>query len=416
MTIVVAWDRKGIGDSAYYKVKPDTNLLLPAAYTDNVDVWPKSELDMGSGTSLRDFVTWGMREYPAAYYALFISDHGTGLSGVALDTTGAIDWIEVKELGEALGEATGSGEIPIDVLFADACLMAMVEDAYELQGFVDYYVASENLIWITHDDELPYPYSGYVSSITATTTPRDLAKQLVAQYASWMNAVNAYMMDKYGTSLGYTLSAADLSQLDPLVAAVNALGQRLRDGIAGGPTFVDQVSASREAAQKFDSDRKGLASNRLINTYDEYVDLSDFATQLQAISDPDLQAKAQDVVDAVASYIIEDGNVAHSGDGSRNFPNLGGSHGVSIFFPKGDWRRSFYTDVNIGFASGATWLTLPAPGPGLAGEVSTTWGPMLVDYVGQLTPSALDDPNPPELAAPLVPYWLAYLPLVLTGF
>jgi|GEM_PF-1721267 len=393
VNVVVAWDGARYGDSAYYKVKHDDNLNQLATYTEGVDKWSQGELNMGSPTSLSNFVQWARTNYPAQYYALFISNHGTGLKGTARDQTSGNDWITVRELGDALAEVTTNGTNKVDVVFADSCLMAMIEDAYQIRNYATYYVASENLIWI-----LSEPYANYIANISASTSPRDLAIALVTQHVAWLN-------DVYDERVGYTLSAVDLSQIDNFVAAINNLAADLKSQ----PAAVLQTA--RAATQKFDS-----TTNEVINANDEYIDLYDFAQNIQAqITDPIIQNLAQAVMDAHASYVIT--NACRSG--YERFPNLDPDHchGVSIFFPKGDYRRSFYTGLNLDFAADTDWLnwgTQPSVLP--ASGTAMEWGPMLVEYVRQTNPDAPDDPNPPELATPLIPPRLLYLPLVLKGY
>jgi len=404
VNILVAWDRSDNGNSAYYEVQHDTNLdeTDPAAnYTDNVNKWPKGELSMNDPTTLTSFIQWARTIYPAQYYALIISNHGTGLNGTARDDTSGSDWITVRELGEALAAATSNGADKIDLVFADSCLMAMLEDAYQIRNYADMYVASENLLWIPVPGSRN-PYVDYVSSIDVSTSPRDLARAIVTHYSAWLD-------DRYPNRFGYTLSAVDLGQIDGVVTSVDNLALALKSQIG---TYSSGLAAARQATQKFDSDNKGLNSNYIINSSDEYIDLYDFAQEVRTqISDITIQNSAQAVINAVNGYVIT--STARPGNERYPYPSLNREkvHGVSIFFPKGDFRRSFYTGINLDFAAGSAWGQQSAIS--VASQDTINWGPMLVEYVGQINPSAPDDPNPPELIGPLSPILRVYLPLVL---
>jgi hypothetical protein len=268
--------------------------------------------------------------------------------------------------------------------------MGMIEDAYQIRNYANIYVASENQIWVPHVGSSPY--SNYIMDITSSTTPQDLAKDFVNEYANWLD-------NTHPGQLGYTLSAVDLTQIDPLSTAVSNLGTALRSQMAN---YGAQIQTARNNVQKFDSD-----NSNLINSSDEYVDLSDLASELKAIPDTGVQNGAQVVIDKVNAFIIA--NKANSGTMKYTDLDKNRIHGVSIFFPPEIFKRSFYTGLNLDFASGTTWST----SSNLASTNSVVWGSFLVDFVESITPSAPDAPNPPELISPLEPLDSAiYLPLV----
>jgi hypothetical protein len=402
VNVVVAWDRLGNNDSAYYRVKHDANLNQLAAYSEGIDTWARGELNMNTPNALSDFVQWARANYPAQHYVLFISNHGTGLNGTARDWTSGDDLITIRELGIALDTVTSNGTNKIDVVFADSCLMAMIEVAYQIRNYANYYVASENLSWIPAS-ATSCPYDNYISTIGISTSAQDLAIAIVTQYAAWLDADYS--------SYPYTISAVDLGQINNLTTAVNDLALGLKSQIA---TYASQLSAAREATQKFDSN-----NNFVIDSHDEYVDLYHLAEQIRGhISDSTIQNLAQAVMNGMIGYVV---NESHDSGEYRGVNwNLDNSHGVSIFFPREDWRRSFYTGDRFDFAAGTDWLDWDTQQSALqplsASDIVIEWGPMLVEHVKGMNPNALDNPNPPDLAAPLVPRQHVYLPLVLKGY
>jgi hypothetical protein len=382
INLIVLWDRAGVGNSAYYRVKHDTNLWQQASYTQGVDVWNQGELNTGNGAALRDFVLWTRARFPAQRYALFISDHGTGLNGTAEDVTSSSDWITMRELSDALSAATTNGGNKLDVLFADSCLMGMLETAYQIRNYVGFLVASENQSWIPRGVS-SQPYPSYLTGVSASTTPEELTRKIVIGYAAWLDQT-------YLGQYGYTMSAVELSRIDQLVTATGDFATALRTGIAA---YGSSIAAARNAAQKFDFNNNGV-----ISPDDEYIDLYDFAVQIrQRILTPDIQSLAQAVMTAVDVFVVDGAEVHRSG--SLRYPGLNNSHGVSIFLPRGDFKRSFYSGSNLDFAADATWGVLDGltfgetTGPG--------WGSMLVNYVEQQTPGAPDNPAPPALAEPV---------------
>ena len=318
------------------------------------------------------------------------------------DTTDGGKWMTVRELGDALNTITANGTNKLDVLFADACLMQMVETAYQVRNTAQYYVASENTIWIPGSSEQA-PYRTYISGITDLTTPLEISRKIVSAHASWLNAPSAYR-------LGYTISAVDLTKLPDLVTAISNLATTLRQDVgAHAPT----IAEARTATQKFDSyDEDSNPNTYQLTEQDEYIDLWDFADELRSrSSDVTVRDLAQKVKDAVDTYVVRDAE-AHRGGQPEYFPNLAGSHGVAIYLPPGDFKRSFYNAANLDFAADAVW------GPSGSAAASTTgpgWGSLVVSYVEARTPNAPDNPNPPALVAPGATSRKTYifLPLVL---
>jgi hypothetical protein len=263
--------------------------------------------------------------------------------------------------------------------------MGMLEDAYQFRNTALYYVASENIQWAYSQ-----PYSGYLSEVSAATTPADMARIFTNSYADTAQAENG----------AHTISAGDLSQLGAVVSANNTLAQILNSNMA---THAQTLSQALAAVQRYE-----MNADSVINASDDYIDLYDFALKLKGLSsDSQIDLACDAVMTAVDNYIILNRN----SDSSYPKWDLQNSHGVSIFFPSS--ASSFYQAGNYDFAVGATW-------PGSAGVwiVSTDedvihWGPMLVNYFQTTQPGGPDNPNPPEPVARQDPPIKIFLPLVL---
>lgn len=91
------------------------------------------ELNMGSMETLRDFLIWGVNTYPSERYILILKNHGGGWKrGICVDETDG-DVLSIKDIKTALDDLLDSTGVKIDILAFDACLMGMVETAYELK-------------------------------------------------------------------------------------------------------------------------------------------------------------------------------------------------------------------------------------------------------------------------------------------
>jgi hypothetical protein len=360
--VIVFWDRLGADGSGYFELMPSSGGFVPS-YVENVNYWPKTELNMGDPQTLTDFVNWARQTFPSTYTGLILSDHGSGLGGGMWDDTDSGDHLTVAEMSDSLSAITNAGTSPINLLYLDACLMGMLEDAYQFRNFAQYYVAVESIQWAYFE-----PYSGYLSAITNSSVPSDLAQAFAQSYA---NAA---------TQRGdpYTISAVDLSRMDALAASVDQLGTQLS---ANMNTQVGAVLSTLDQVQRYDMNGDGL-----INSSDVYVDLYDLADLIQAYSNlSEVDNAAQAVKSALNSAVIAN----HFGSGHGW--NHANSHGLTVFFP--DRRSSYYRGENYSYAEGSTW------GSGseqTQAAVAHQWGPMLVSFFQESNNQLPDQPTPPD--------------------
>jgi hypothetical protein len=344
-------------------------MITWAVYTQGVDMWAQGETNMGDPANLTGFVQWARTTYPARHYALVIRDHGDGLGGMQEDSRSA-DHLTVPELDQAL-ETITSGANPLDLMFMDACLMGMIEDAYQFRGQTGVYTASENVTWSSIRSN---PHHDYFYATGPTTTAHQMAQMIVDGYASWMETRLA--------GYSYTLSAVDMAALDNLVSATNNLAASLDAGMAA---YGSQIQASRLGTIHY--------------WQNPYIDLFDFADNIDAsINDATIRFNAQQVKNAVDTYVLAE----------RHSTSQAGSHGVSIFFPTDS--SSFYNPSRYDFAVGAAWPGM-VPAPGTITDLdATAWGPLLAHYI-QTFPGGPDISEPPPPVSPQVTRE-CYVPLV----
>jgi len=371
LNLLLYWDGLAVNDSAYYHLSFDPHMNTWAFYTQGVDKWAQGEANMGDPASLTGFAQWAKANYPAANYALVIRDHGDGLGGMQEDDQSS-DYLTIPELDQALDSITDSGSNPLELVFMDACLMGMLEDAYQFRGQIDVYVASENVTWSSLRSN---SHHDYFYAVGPSTTSTQIGQMIVDGYAAWMDArLNGY---------NYTISAVDLATLDTLVDVTNNLAASLDAGMA---TYSAQIQASRLATIRY--------------WWTQYIDLYDFADEVDArIVDTAIRADAQAVKSTVSAYVLAE----------RHSLNQAGSHGVSIFFPTDS--SSFYDPSRYDFAVGATW-----PGGNRSSGAESAldvvgWGTLLSHYI-ETFPGGPDVSEPPPPVAPQVPNEV-FLPLAV---
>jgi hypothetical protein len=276
------------------------------------------EVNMADPATLSQFVNWGITNYPAKHFAVILWNHGEGwrnlekqaLKAVCYDETSK-DYLYTSEIGTAFQNA---GMNP-DIIGIDACLLGMIEVAYEIRNEGDIFIASEANIPV---DGWPYDTIFEDMVTTPGMNPNELAKAIVSRYGE------SYNMDR-------TLSATKLNQMDTVAAAVTDLAASLMD-------INNQWHCVAEA--------RNISS--YYDTWGEYRDLSGFAQALiSCTSDESIRQKAQNLKDALDAAII-----------ALHFPTHLPSYGLSTYFVNPTKSTSIDANYNcskIQYACDTAW-------------------------------------------------------------
>ena len=221
VNIVVLFDRIADYESSYDDwTDTRRGIVNPDDVPDTTWGTSLGELNMGHPQTLVDFVEWAMQTYPASRYALVLWDHGSGwhkgdedsllFKSVCDDDTQG-DRLYMQELRNAL-ETIETNEQEPDLLGLDACLMGMVEVAYEIRQQASVMVASEK-----KEPGAGWPFDTILTDllVSPSMSPSQLGSTIVSRY-----------YQSFGND--EILSAIDLSRLDNLAARVDALAQTLR--------------------------------------------------------------------------------------------------------------------------------------------------------------------------------------------
>lgn len=271
----------------------------------------------GAPGTLASFIQWSAANYPADRYGLVMWNHGAGWKGICEDeTVGAVDinpneWIYMNELSAALG----AGGVNFELIGFDACLMAMVEVAWQVQPFAKYFVASQEL-----EPGDGWPYDQWVAGLKANPgwNGAQLGTRIVNDYDAFYSAApNAVPW----RTLSVTRLRPDGGNpgITPLINAITAFGADLEagsDDINSHATPDDNVQI-RIAIQRNNSD--GMDD-------DNYRDLSDFADFIQ--NDGIIPACYRD---EAPNVIAEVGNAVVA---NQVGPSHVRSKGLTIYFPQ----------------------------------------------------------------------------------
>jgi hypothetical protein len=237
------------------------------------------EQNTGDPRSLRDFIIWGIENYPAQHYAVILWNHGTGWKeddiytfarnhgvqvkasddevrslsrntrlssafflssildvmqledgesraicasqqrfAIAFDDS-SLDFLDNAKLQQAFREAEEQTGQKVSLIGMDACLMSMVEVAYQLRANANYMVGSQEVEPLSG-----WPHTAILGSLTSDSgmTPEALAKLIVQEYGRY------YEEDSRGSLPQITQSATNLTVVEKLAEAVGRLASVLR--------------------------------------------------------------------------------------------------------------------------------------------------------------------------------------------
>jgi len=274
------------------------------------------EVNMGAPATMRDFVTYVFKSYPARRFALLGWDHGDDFKGSMYDRHIPYEGFDLLTHQEVVTALNG---FHIDVLIYGACVLSTVEVTYEYfaSGLkIDYYVANEG-----YDPMDGFPYDTILTKLVATPTMSSLAlsKMFVDDYIDYYN----YGGKAYSQSV--TLSVVQISRLGQVVTDLKALTQAIMTDMAG---YAQIVSDARGHANLPWSE----------NGWERLIDLSTF---VKTVHDESLNPKLVSAVDPTVVALVvarSEALLSSLSDAivyNRNVDamNTKGCLGMAVFFP-----------------------------------------------------------------------------------
>ena len=287
------------------------------------------ELDMTDPKSLVDFVVYAQNKYPAEKTMLNLWSHGTGVYPQSIDaqgigrdyTTGMGEWdlLTTSEVRFALSEIERKTGEKVDLVNMDACLMQMLEVAYEWKDVTDYLVGSQVLVPGRGND---YHSMLKFLSENPTVEGKELASFLVANFSK-----------KYTSDYSTNYSAIDLGRnFDEFANKFNVLTEELYNI---NEQELGQIYDIRDNTPDIDS------------TYIEYIDLLNFFKQVRnnSLINEELEEAIDEFIYAFDSVIIDEtsmGIYSSDKEGEAEVP----LHGLAVNFPYQQEIWSLYCDDN----------------------------------------------------------------------
>lgn len=281
--------------------------LVPP-YTRGIKSTMKEDLgqaDMANPRTFKDFVEWGMKEYPADHYCVVMLGPSQGMNGLMQDDTSG-KMMRPEQLKDALAgvqKDTGKG---VDVLAFDASNATQAEMLYEIKDNVKYVVGSEGLVAGSGMSVPSVIFELKKSNQDRARTPEEVAQTFT-------------MVGSMGVSnqgFAPTISAIDMSKVGTIKDAVNDLGQALINAKVDKKHLREIMENTQEVGMP------GVSM-----AYEGVRDVVHFAKQVardQDITDATVKAAAQKVIQSVDDALVGE---AHRGGAYRD------ANGISVFLP-----------------------------------------------------------------------------------
>lgn len=243
-------------------------------------------------------------------------EQATNDRAIAYDDTSR-DFLDNVELKKVLAEVKRQTGRTLDVVGFDACLMNMVEIAYQLKGTAQVVVGSEEL-----EPGNGWPYHLVLKALAEkpNMTPAQLGSKIVDLYVSSYPSGNI------------TQSALNLAELPNIAKAVNTLATAMKTALKDTAEYA-AITKALNAVQKFDMP--------------DFIDLGNFCQELAGRSKT---AAVKTATKGVLACLQSDGgfviNQRHKGSG------VSGATGVAIYFPRGPVNKVY---GRLDFTKATAW-------------------------------------------------------------
>ena len=293
--------------------------------------------DMGRGSTLENFIEWGINTYPADKIGLILWNHGGALNGCCNDeiTGGSLS---PKETAEAIATAktnTGYSE-KFEFVGYDCCLMQVQDIAGLNSDYAKYQVASEESEW-----GYGWSYDEFFDDIYARKSTEDILKECVDGFK---RETTTYFGSQYAYMNNQTLSYLDLNMWSDYEDAWEDMALEL-DNVINSNSDWQVFKSIVFASQKY-----GEASyyGEVVYPFDVF-DAGDFLNRLKTSTsyrdNSTLLTKIENVEYALSDLVCYEWH----GQASS------GSHGVSFFCPLSGFSG---TSLYQGVTTLTNWCSL----------------------------------------------------------
>jgi hypothetical protein len=359
VNVIVVIDKELEGDTRLLEVRQGGSRELNL--TDIDPDWSHNELNTGDGEQLLKFLKWGADNYPARKINVHLVNHGGGWRGMCWDVLSS-DHLDLPEIGKTMQDFSDHLGRKVDVFSTEACLVGMVEFAYEVRNSCSYFIGGSTYGWgaeaepekdIWEAGNWQYDACWEELSKNPHMSPEEFALVMGETFEPY----GPWQAPPYIPKEGYSdvFGVFNLSNVQPLVDALDALasellpkmtgiGQTINQGILINTVIGHPEYQSSDLYTEYFSHQMEWIGQATYTNYDIY----DFAYQLSKPTAGTLRSShSGEVMDAVEDLVMLFRNTYEDG----GHPD---AHGVSIYLP---YRSSSYNPAygEIQFCKDTQW-------------------------------------------------------------
>ena len=315
INIVTLVDKDGINDTHFYKIIKGSKEEVPLS---NIDPNWGSELDMANPATLVTVSNYVYDNYPTENISLILWNHGSGWRESKIITKSILEdknkSMKMKDLGGALENIKSHFGSKIDLLGFDACLMGMLEVAYEIRNHVNIMVGSE----------MVEPGTGWSYDL--------ILNELINNPNIDSLMFSKIIVDNYGPTTTDPMSAADLNLVSSLATNVSNLAN----------TIIGSSKAIRLVIKNIHDVK---VKKYIVGSFFNHIDLFHFADLIsQDFATGDIHDAAENV-----KFSLQQ-TVKHVKANSNN------DNGLAIYFPENaNLLDKDYNETTILFAKDFNW-------------------------------------------------------------
>ncbi|MBI2267696.1 MAG: hypothetical protein HYU64_21440 [Armatimonadetes bacterium] len=275
---------------------------------------------MAEGKTLEDFISWGMRKFPAKHYVLVMEGHGGGWYGWGdgIEPMAPSEIARAVKSGVREASAASGQPMKMDAIIFNSCYMANMEAMESLRGSSDVTLASENF----SNGGAVELINGYIAGVGRDIEEgkpfhaREFARGLVEESRKDQVLKNEKipgLADK--RAYFHTLSAIDNGKIGDLS---DALARFVDHCKKSGVTY-GRVIEKVKQARSYGYDGRNPA----------YFDLRDLGDLMEKIKDdahfPEpVRSSAGEVIRGLSGAIIHE---------HHEVRGMEGSHGLTLWAP-----------------------------------------------------------------------------------
>jgi hypothetical protein len=277
-------------------------------------------INMANTSTIQDFVTWGINNFPAKKYLLVFWDHGGGPNGgFGGDENFNNASTPINQLIAAVQGALSSTGATLELIGFDTCLLGSAEFAAGLSSLSHYFVGSEDL-----EPGLGWQYNTFLNYVNSNpnATGLDIGKVIVDGFTA-QNAGDTT-----------TQSVLDLSQMPNLVNSINEFSTALSPYVNSNIANWKKVAQSRYKTADY-------YTSVWTNKSTDVADLIGFLGNIQNTFSSDTN-----LFNASEAVIIAAQNVVKY---FKNSSNRGASLGITTYFPSimASYQTNYGSNVSL---------------------------------------------------------------------